>query len=67
MVVERGTVVGIGGYDGGPIRPTAELSFLVDDAHQHRGIGSLLLEHLSGGPAPGGSTACRPACWPRTA
>ena len=47
VVLERGTVVGIGGYDSLADPSIAELSFLVDDAHQRRGIGSLLLEHLS--------------------
>ena len=47
VVLERGTVVGIGGYDSLSDASVAELSFLVDDAHQRRGIGSLLLEHLS--------------------
>ena len=47
VVLERGTVVGIGGYDSLADPSVAELSFLVDDAYQRRGIGSLLLEHLS--------------------
>ena len=63
VVLERGTVVGIGGYDSLADASVAELSFLVDDGHQRRGIGSLLLEHLSergprsGLPLPGGERA----------
>ncbi len=30
--------------DGGP---TAEVAFVVEDAHQHRGLGPILLEHLA--------------------
>ncbi len=32
-------------WDGGP---EAEVAFLVDDAHQGRGIGTVMLEHLAG-------------------
>jgi acyl-CoA synthetase (NDP forming)/RimJ/RimL family protein N-acetyltransferase len=40
-------IVAVGRYeriDGGP---TAEVAFVVDDAHQGRGLGSILLEHLA--------------------
>lgn len=41
-------VVGIGNYVALPGRNTAEVAFLVDDAFQGRGIGTLLLERLAG-------------------
>ncbi|MCK6544523.1 GNAT family N-acetyltransferase [Myxococcota bacterium] len=31
---------------GADARPRAEMAFAVEDAHQHRGIGTVLLEHL---------------------
>jgi acyl-CoA synthetase (NDP forming)/ribosomal protein S18 acetylase RimI-like enzyme len=40
-------IVAVGRYerlDGGP---SAEVAFVVDDAHQGRGLGSILLEHLA--------------------
>ena len=40
-------IIAVGRYerlDGGP---SAEVAFLVDDAHQGRGLGSILLEHLA--------------------
>ena len=46
VVVDRGEIVGLGGYDRCTDPASAEIAFLVDDTHQRRGIGSLLLEHL---------------------
>jgi acyl-CoA synthetase (NDP forming)/RimJ/RimL family protein N-acetyltransferase len=46
VVVDHGEIVGLAGYEGTPDRTTAEVAFLIEDAHQRRGIGSLLLEHL---------------------
>ena len=44
----RGRIVGVARYDRSPERPgEAEVAFLVDDAHQGRGLGTLLLEHLA--------------------
>ncbi|MEM9034896.1 MAG: GNAT family N-acetyltransferase [Actinomycetota bacterium] len=42
----NGTAIGVGRYDrvGDDV---AEVAFLVEDAHQHRGLGTLLLEHLA--------------------
>ncbi len=34
-------------YDRQPTGDTAEVAFVVDDAHQSRGLGTLLLEHLA--------------------
>ncbi len=44
----RGDIVGVARYDRHPERrEEAEAAFLVDDAHQGRGLGTLLLEHLA--------------------
>ena len=40
-------IIGVGRYDRADATADAEVAFVVDDAHQGRGIGSLLLEHLA--------------------
>ena len=40
-------MIGVGRYDRIDGGPDAEVAFVVDDAQQGRGIGSLLLEHLA--------------------
>ncbi|HEX6756220.1 MAG TPA: GNAT family N-acetyltransferase, partial [Mycobacteriales bacterium] len=40
-------LIGVGRYDRLAGTDDAEVAFVVDDAHQGRGIGSLLLEHLA--------------------
>ena len=40
-------IVGVGRYDRIPGSPVAEASFVIDDSHQRRGLGSILLEHLA--------------------
>jgi acyl-CoA synthetase (NDP forming)/GNAT superfamily N-acetyltransferase len=40
-------LVGVGRYDRYPGTTDAEVAFLVEDAHQGRGLGSVLLEHLA--------------------
>ena len=40
-------LVGVGRYDRYPDTDDAEVAFLVEDAHQRRGLGSVLLEHLA--------------------
>jgi acyl-CoA synthetase (NDP forming)/GNAT superfamily N-acetyltransferase len=41
-------LIAVGRYERlGPAAPDAEVAFVVEDAHQGRGIGSLLLEHLA--------------------
>jgi acyl-CoA synthetase (NDP forming)/RimJ/RimL family protein N-acetyltransferase len=40
-------VVAVGRYDRYPDTDDAEVAFLVEDAHQGRGLGSVLLEHLA--------------------
>ncbi|MFO7192515.1 MULTISPECIES: bifunctional GNAT family N-acetyltransferase/acetate--CoA ligase family protein [Thermocrispum] len=45
-------VVGVGRYERiGEGSPNAEVAFVVDDAHQGRGLGSILLEHLAAAAA----------------
>ncbi|NIK59681.1 GNAT family N-acetyltransferase [Kribbella shirazensis] len=39
-------MIGVGRYEGTG-RSTAEVAFLIEDAHQGRGLGQLLLEHLA--------------------
>jgi RimJ/RimL family protein N-acetyltransferase len=46
LATVRGEIIGIARYDrldGG----TAEVAFHISDAHQGRGVGSVLLEHLA--------------------
>jgi acyl-CoA synthetase (NDP forming)/GNAT superfamily N-acetyltransferase len=40
-------LVAVGRYDRTPGTDMAEVAFVVDDAHQGRGLGSVLLEHLA--------------------
>lgn len=47
VAVHEGDIVGVGRYDVTEERRTAEVAFLVEDAYQGRGIGSLLLQHLT--------------------
>lgn len=49
VAVHDGEIVGVGRYDVVPERETrsAEVAFLVEDAFQGRGIGTLLLQHLT--------------------
>ena len=43
----RGEIVGVATYERLDDPAQAEVAFLVDDAHQGRGVGMLLLEHLA--------------------
>ncbi|WP_298385005.1 GNAT family N-acetyltransferase [Ferrimicrobium sp.] len=43
----RGHLIAVARYDRIPGNPVAEVAFLVDDAHQGRGLGSLMLEQLA--------------------
>ncbi len=49
LVVEQGDrLIAVGRYERlGPEADEAEVAFVVEDAHQGRGIGSVLLEHLA--------------------
>src|SRR4051812_22445085 len=49
FVITRGDrIIAVGRYERlGPEAPEAEVAFVVEDAHQGRGIGSVLLEHLA--------------------
>ncbi|RBY83567.1 GNAT family N-acetyltransferase [Geodermatophilus sp. TF02-6] len=40
-------VIGVGRYDRYPGTDDAEVAFLIEDAHQGRGLGPVLLEHLA--------------------
>ncbi|SDY14210.1 Acyl-CoA synthetase (NDP forming) [Modestobacter sp. DSM 44400] len=40
-------LIGVGRYDRYPGTRDAEVAFLIEDAHQRRGLGSVLLEHLA--------------------
>ena len=40
-------LIGVGRYDRYPGTTEAEVAFLIEDAHQRRGLGSVLLEHLA--------------------
>ncbi|WP_456575166.1 bifunctional acetate--CoA ligase family protein/GNAT family N-acetyltransferase [Blastococcus sp. SYSU D00820] len=42
-----GQLIGVGRYDRYPGTDDAEVAFLIEDAHQGRGLGSVLLEHLA--------------------
>ncbi|KQV76337.1 CoA-binding protein [Aeromicrobium sp. Root344] len=46
VVTLHATIIGVGRYDA-ITDDEAEVAFLVEDAHQGRGVGQLLLEHLA--------------------
>jgi GNAT superfamily N-acetyltransferase len=49
LVAEQaGQIVAVCRYDRAPGCDEAEVAFVVDDAHQHRGLGTVLLQHLAG-------------------
>jgi acyl-CoA synthetase (NDP forming)/GNAT superfamily N-acetyltransferase len=48
VVLAGEKITAVGRYErNGPSAPDAEVAFVVEDAHQGRGIGSVLLEHLA--------------------
>jgi GNAT superfamily N-acetyltransferase len=47
VVEEDGCLVAVGRYERLPGTNDAEVAFVVADSHQHRGLGSLLLQHLA--------------------
>ncbi|NES12876.1 MULTISPECIES: bifunctional GNAT family N-acetyltransferase/acetate--CoA ligase family protein [Micromonospora] len=48
VVLAGDRIVAVGRYERlGPASPEAEVAFVVEDAYQGRGIGSVLLEHLA--------------------
>ncbi|MFI9642279.1 GNAT family N-acetyltransferase [Micromonospora sp. NPDC051925] len=48
VVLAGARIVAVGRYERlGPAAPEAEVAFVVEDAYQGRGIGSVLLEHLA--------------------
>jgi len=58
LVAELGDqLIAVGRYERlGPQAEEAEVAFVVEDAHQGRGIGSVLLEHLAAAAAEAGIT-----------
>ncbi|HVW39753.1 MAG TPA: GNAT family N-acetyltransferase [Amycolatopsis sp.] len=47
-------IVAVGRYERLSDGPSAEVAFVVDDAHQGRGLGSILLEHLAAAASESG-------------
>ena len=47
-------IVAVGRYERLEGGPSAEVAFVVDDAHQGRGLGSILLEHLAAAASESG-------------
>lgn len=47
-------ILAVGRYERLEHGPSAEVAFVVDDAHQGRGIGSILLEHLAAAASESG-------------
>jgi acyl-CoA synthetase (NDP forming)/GNAT superfamily N-acetyltransferase len=55
VVLAGDRIVAVGRYERlGPEAPDAEVAFVVEDAYQGRGIGSVLLEHLADAAARSG-------------
>jgi RimJ/RimL family protein N-acetyltransferase len=59
VAVDEGDVVGVGSYVRLDDPRTAEISLIVDDAHQHHGVGHLLLGHLAAHARDHGVTRLR--------
>ena len=47
IVIVGEDLIAVGRYDRYPDSDTAEVAFIVEDAHQGRGLGPMLLEHLA--------------------
>ena len=47
VLVLADRIIGVGRYDRTDRHDDAEVAFMISDAHQGRGIGSILLEHLA--------------------
>ncbi len=47
-------IIAVGRYERLGDGPSAEVAFVVDDAHQGRGVGSILLEHLAAAASESG-------------
>ncbi|MFC4068029.1 bifunctional acetate--CoA ligase family protein/GNAT family N-acetyltransferase [Actinoplanes subglobosus] len=57
VTLADGRITSVGRYERlGPDSPEAEVAFVVEDAHQGRGIGSVLLEHLADAARENGIT-----------
>ena len=67
VVLSGDRIVAVGRYERlGPRAADAEVAFVVEDAYQGRGIGSVLLEHLAAAARAGGITGSSPRCCRRT-
>ncbi|GAA1050746.1 bifunctional acetate--CoA ligase family protein/GNAT family N-acetyltransferase [Arthrobacter russicus] len=56
VITVAGAIIGIGRYDRLPDPSVAEVAFNISDAHQGRGLGSILLEHLAAAARENGIT-----------
>lgn len=56
VITVGGAIIGIGRYDRLPAPSVAEVAFNISDAHQGRGLGSILLEHLAAAARENGIT-----------
>ncbi|GAB3299337.1 GNAT family N-acetyltransferase [Epidermidibacterium keratini] len=56
IVLLGNDIIGVGRYDRYPDSDTAEVAFLIEDAHQGRGLGPMLLEHLAAAARESGIT-----------
>ena len=72
LALVGGEVVGVGAYDSVG-RAEGEIAFTISDAHQGRGLGSVLLEHLAAVARENGIHRSRAEvlsgnkrCWPRS-
>ena len=53
---DSGRLIAVGRYDRSPGTAEAEVAFVVADAYQHLGIGTMLLDHLADAARPVGIT-----------
>jgi Acetyltransferase (GNAT) family len=51
---DSGRLIAVGRYDRSPGTAEAEVAFVVADAYQHLGIGTMLLDHLADAARPVG-------------
>lgn len=65
LVVELGDqIIAFGSYDRWPNATSAEVAFMVDEAHRGRGLATLLLEFLAVAAREAGLTALSAVCLP---
>ena len=56
LALLQGRIIAVGRYEGEEGSSQAEVAFVVTDAHQGRGLGSVLLEHLAAAARENGLT-----------